>query len=104
MPGNADQATDYQASVNGQAVADLDTYRTGSPLFTLTFPENNIFGVEGASRGSVSESYSFIIAPPPPGEYAIVVSTMYVDDPQLYTLTVNLIVQAPQVIEAPPTT
>ena len=99
-----DQATDYQASVNGQDVADLDTYRTGSPLFTLTFPENNIFGVEPGVAQAVSETYSFIIAPPPPGEYEIVVSTMYVGDPQLYSMTVNLIVQAPQVIEAPPTT
>ena len=99
-----DDATNYQASVNGQDVPDLETYRTGSPLFTMTFPENNIFAVEPGVAQSVSETYSFIIAPPPPGEYEIVVSTMYVGDPQLYTGTVNLIVQAPQVIEAPPTT
>ena len=63
-------------SVNGQDVADLDAYRTGSPLFTLTFPEDNLFGVEPGVAQAVSEAYSFIIAPPPPGEYEIVVSTI----------------------------
>jgi hypothetical protein len=99
-----DEATDYQASVNGEDVADLDAYRTASPLFTMTFPADNIFGVEPGVAQSVSETYSLLIAPPPPGEYEIVVSTMYIDDPQVYTGTVNLIVESPQVIEAPPTT
>ena len=63
-----DEATDFQARVNGQDVADLETYRTSSPLFTLTFPENNVFGVEPGVAQAVSEAYSFIIAPPPPGD------------------------------------
>jgi hypothetical protein len=99
-----DEATNYQASVNGEGVADLEAYRTASPLFTMTFPENNIFGVEPGVAQSVSEAYSLIIAPPPPGEYEIVVSTMYVGDPQVYSGTVNLTVEAPQVIEPTETT
>ena len=66
------KATDYQASVNGQDVGDLDAYRSSSPLFTLTFPENNLFGAEPGVAQAVSAAYSFIIAPPPPGEYEIV--------------------------------
>ena len=64
-----DESTDgnQQYRVNGQEVADLDTYRTASPLFTVTLPENNIFGVEPGVAQAVSESYSFIIAPPSPG-------------------------------------
>jgi hypothetical protein len=69
-------ATDYQARINGQDVADLDIYRTGSPLFTLTFADDNIFGVEPGVAQSVSEAYSFVIAPPPSGQYEVAVSTM----------------------------
>ncbi len=74
---NADRATDFQARINGQDVADLDAYRTESPLFTLTFAEDNIFGVQPGVAQSVSAAYSLIIAPPPPGEYEIAVSTMF---------------------------
>jgi hypothetical protein len=97
-----DDATYYQARVNGQEVADLDSYRSSSPLFTLTFPENNLFGAEPGVAQAVSEAYSFIIAPPPPGEYEIVLSWRVVGDPTTAVSTVNLIVEAPQVIE--PTT
>ena len=51
-----DESTDgnQQYRVNGQEVADLDTYRIASPLFTITLPENNIFGVEpGVGAGGV---------------------------------------------------
>ena len=98
-----DESTDgnQQFRVNGQEVADLDTYRTASPLFTVTLPENNIFGVEPGVAQAVSESYSFIIAPPSPGEYQITFSTVTSGEPEG---TVNVIVEAPQVIEQPTTT
>ncbi len=96
-----DEATDLQARVNGQDVAELETYRTSSPLFTLTFPENNVFGVEPGVAQAVSEAYSFIIAPPPPGDYEIAVSTMYDGEAEPFAITINLIVEAPQVIESP---
>ncbi len=103
-----DGATELQATVNGQDVADVESYRTGSPLFTMTFPENNIFGVEPGVAQAVSAAYSFLIAPPPPGEYEISVSVTYVGDPQPFASTIHVIVEAPQVIEppasAPPTT
>ena len=90
-----------QYRVNGQEVADLDTYRIASPLFTITLPENNVLGVEPGVAQAVSESYSFIIAPPPPGEYEITFSTLVSGHPEG---AVNVIVEAPRVIEAPPTT
>ena len=98
-----DKATDYQASINGHDVGDLEAYRSGSPLFTLTFPENNLFGAEPVVAQAVSAAYSFIIAPPPPGEYKIVLSTRYLGHTATILNTVNLIVEAPEVIE-PPTT
>ena len=96
-----DLVTDVSARVNGVDVANLDTYRTGSPLFTLTFPDNNIFGVEPGVAHAVSEGFSFVIAPPPPGRYEINWLVSYPDGPLGGSATV--IVEAPQVIE-PPTT
>ena len=97
-----DESTDgnQQYRVNGQEVADLDSYRTASPLFTVTLPENNIFGVEPGVAQAVSEAYSFIIAPPPPGEYEISFSTLASGESEG---TVNVIVEAPRVIEQPTT-
>jgi hypothetical protein len=101
----ANEITDSQASINGDEVADLDAYRTASPLFTLTFPENNTWGIEpGVVAQAVAESFSFIIAPPPAGNYEVFLSTMYPGSPVPVTTTINVIVEAPQVIEAPPTT
>jgi hypothetical protein len=96
-----DLVTYVSARVNGVDVANLDTYRTASPLFTLTFPDNNIFGVESGVAQAVSEGFSFVIAPPPPGSYEITWLVSYPDGPLGGSATV--IVEAPQVIE-PPTT
>ena len=66
---------DFQVIVDGQDVAaSLDAYRSTSPLFTMTFPADGIFGIRTVVGQSVSEAISFIIAPPPPGEYEITVS------------------------------
>ena len=94
-----DPYTDVHASINGQEVVDLGSYRLSSPLFTLTFPENNVFEAEPGVAQSVADSYSFIIAPPPPGEYEISTSAMHPDTPEPWAMTVNLVVEAPQVIE-----
>jgi hypothetical protein len=90
---------DYQARINGHAVAELDTYLSVSPLFTITFPEGNRFQLPPAVGHSVAAAYSFIIAPPPPGEYEIVLSITLLGEAEPSIDTVNLIVVAPQVIE-----
>ena len=64
-------ATDNEASVNGQDVDDLDVYRIATPLFTVALPEDNIIGVEPVVAEVISEGYTFIISPPPPGEYEV---------------------------------
>ena len=99
-----DGATDFQAHVNLEEVANLDTYRTVSPLFNLTLRENNVWDAEPGVVQAVSGGYSFIIAPPPPGQYEIAWTTKYAEEstPRPMT-TVHLVVQAPQTIE-PPTT
>jgi len=96
-----DGVTEFSATINGQDVGDLEAYRTSSPLFTLTLPENNIFGVEPGVAQAVSEGYSFIIAPPPPGEYELTGSTQLAGEPDPFVSTITLVVQAPQVIDPP---
>ncbi len=103
--GWADGVTDLQAHVNGQDVADLDAYRMSSPLFTITLPEDNVLGVESGVAEAVSEGYSFIIAPPPPGRYEIEWSAQYPGETERRApSTVTVIVEAPQVIEPPTNT
>jgi hypothetical protein len=98
-----DEAEGFLATVNGQEVPDAASYRTITPMFSLTFPENNIFGTEPGVANAVAETFSFIIAPPLPGEYVITLSVPFPEFSLEATATV--IVQAPQVIEpAPPTT
>ena len=62
----------------------------------MTLPENNVLGVEPGVAQAVSEAYSFIIAPPPPGEYKIAFSTLASGQSEG---AVRVIVEAPQVIE-----
>jgi hypothetical protein len=88
-----DEMTDYEARVNDQDVANLDAYRTTSPMFTVIYPENNLFDVEPGVGKEVVESISFITAPPPPGEYEITVSLGGAG------VANTVIVEAPQVIE-----
>jgi hypothetical protein len=89
-------------SINGQAVPDLDAYWTPSPLFTITAPEDNLFGIEPGVGQTVSEAISIIIAPPPPGEYVIAASLRHEWESVPTTNSTTIIVEAPQVIE--PTT
>lgn len=97
---SVDGVEEYEATLDGQAVT-LEGYRTTSPLFTLTLPEDNFFGAEPGVAQAVSEGYGFIIAPPAPGEYEITLSVTYIGDPQQYASTITLVVEAPQVIEPP---
>lgn len=99
-----DETEELHATINGQELPDMASYRTSSPLFTLTLPENNLFGVEPGIAHAVSENFSVIIAPPPPGEYVIAGTLKLAGDPQTFSASWTLIVQPAQVIEPPPTT
>ena len=99
-----DEITNFQATVNGQDVRNLDAYRTTSPMFTITFPKDNMAGIDAGVGQVVSDAISLIIAPPPPGEYEITVSVTLPGNSQPGGATLTLVVEAPQVIDAPPTT
>jgi len=64
----------------------------------LNFPEDNIFGGPRGLALAVSDGYSFIIAPPPPGTYEVVVSTTF-DGAGTFTGTIRITVEEAQVIE-----
>jgi hypothetical protein len=98
-----EEIADSSVRINGQEVSDLDAYWTTSPLFTITFPEDNIVGIEPGVGQSVSEAISIIIAPPQPGEYVITASLRHEWESVPTTNSTTIIVEAPQVIE-PPTT
>ena len=94
-----DGITEMEASIDGRPVPDLEQYRAVSPLFSMLFPEDNFFGVPAGVALSVADGYSFIIAPPPPGEYEISVSVLFEGEDAPLAITNRVIVQEPQVIE-----
>lgn len=93
----ADSITELQASINGQEIPDLENYRASTPLFTVNFPVDNFYAVQEGVALSVAEGYSLIVAPPPPGEYEIEVSTSF--EGEAFASTITVVVEAPQVIE-----
>ena len=95
-----DGITNLQASVNGVAVPDLEQYRAPTPLFPMNLRADNFFGVEPGVALSVGDGYSFIIAPPPPGTYQVVVSGTFSDGAP-FTGTAQITVQTAQVVEPP---
>jgi len=95
----ADDYTDLQASINGELVPNPEDYRSTTPLFTIYFSENHFYGLPEGAASAVVEGYSFIIAPPPPGEYEVTRSYVYAPEDVTVTTTYRVIVEAPQVIE-----
>ncbi len=93
-----DILTDVSVTINGQEVPDAMSYRTVSPMFPLTFGENNLYEAPVGVANAVSDSYNIIIAPPPPGEYVIVTTLTIEGEPEPFVGTIRVIVQAPQVI------
>ena len=87
------------ASIDGEAVADVEQYRTTSPMFTLSFPEDNLFGVPAGSASAVADGYALMLAPLPEGDHEIVASTDFGDGSGPFQTTFVLRVQAPTVIE-----
>jgi hypothetical protein len=61
-------------TVDGVEVPDLDAYRTQTPLFTYTLPEDNLYGVPpGTTATAVSDGNAVIVKPLPPGEHRVVI-------------------------------
>ena len=89
---------DVEASVNGHEVANLDSYRATTPMFTLNVPDDHVIDFFPPGVPLVmAVNHGFIIAPPPPGEYVIRETWLADNIPSTYT--VNVTVEAPLIIE-----
>lgn len=60
-----------EASVNGVPLQNLQNYRAESPLFNVTLPEGNIFGVPELHSEAVSDGYWVMLRPLPVGDHTI---------------------------------
>ena len=59
-------------TVDGKEVKSNRIVRALSPVFTVTLPENNIFGIPAGEYGSASAAGLWVTLPPlPPGEHTI---------------------------------
>jgi hypothetical protein len=66
-----DQTTSAQVTINGTAIENLDKFRIQSPLFNVTLPENNVFGISSGPTQAVSDGLWVILKPLPVGEHKI---------------------------------
>jgi hypothetical protein len=65
--------TELMVTIDGQAIdeSQLRSYRVESPLFNLTLPENNIFGLPDSTTQAVSDGFWVFLSPLEPGQHEI---------------------------------
>ncbi|MCX6924319.1 MAG: hypothetical protein NT154_14060 [Verrucomicrobia bacterium] len=57
--------------LDGNAIANLDTFRTSSPQFSFNAPTPWIFGATGGSGTSVADGYYMLLKPLPKGDHVV---------------------------------
>jgi len=67
----ADHIINLSATVDGEPVKKLESYRVQSPEFTFNAPSPWIFGSEGGTGTVVADGYFLMIAPLSPGAHTI---------------------------------
>jgi len=84
----ADSFMDIEVEVDGVPVKDVTAYRSTTPVFFSTLPDNNIaqsFGCADAVPGTygpmVADGYALLLAPLPVGEHTIHTAAVVVLDP-----------------------
>jgi hypothetical protein len=69
-----DQVDVTEASIDGQDVMNLEKFRVQSPLFLITYPPNNVFGVTnhtGIPQKAIAEGYWILLDGLKAGEHTI---------------------------------
>jgi len=66
--------TSLKASIDGVPLKNLDQYRVKSPVFDVTFPANNIWGVKGGPTRSAADTYIIFLKPLSPGRHVFTFS------------------------------
>src|SRR5690349_18700893 len=69
------------AIVDGVKLKSLEQYRVQSPLFTLTFPENNNNGLPAGPTQAVSDAYMTFLKPLSPRNHTLQFSQITLDNP-----------------------
>ncbi|MCX6884995.1 MAG: hypothetical protein NTX27_08145 [Verrucomicrobia bacterium] len=68
----ADAETDLSCQIDSFSVKRPKGYRTESPLFDVTMPDNNVFGIPAGTYGpSMDAGYYLLVAPLSPGHHEI---------------------------------
>jgi hypothetical protein len=83
-----DSFTDIEVEVDGVPVSDVAAYRSTSPQFASTLPDNNIaqyFGCTDAVPDTygpmVADGYALLLAPLPVGDHTIHIAGLVIADP-----------------------
>jgi hypothetical protein len=66
-----DQVIAKELTIDGVNIGNLDSYRFQSPLFNLTYPENNIAGVAPQTTKAISDGFWLLLEPLSPGSHEI---------------------------------
>ena len=66
-----DTVTEKQITIDGVSIDNLDSYRVQSPVFNLTYPENNVAGLQPQTAKAVSDGYWVMLGPLSPGSHEI---------------------------------
>jgi hypothetical protein len=61
-----------EATIDGKILHNVDRYRIQSPLFDLTYPEDNVFEALAGPTCGISEGYWIFLKPLSPGKHTIV--------------------------------
>jgi hypothetical protein len=64
---NIDDIAKKEVNIDGIKIQNLDKYRVQSSIFTVTFPENNIYGVDPGPTKGISDGYWVFLKPLIPG-------------------------------------
>jgi hypothetical protein len=71
-----------QLFINGMEIKNIESYRVQSPLFDLSAPPDNFFGLEPInSTQAAGDGYYVMIEPLPAGQHAIQIKSSIVGDP-----------------------
>lgn len=68
-----DAVSELMVTIDGQAIneSQLRNYRVQSPLFNVTFPSGNIYGLNEGPSQAVSDGYWVFLPPLTPGQHEI---------------------------------
>jgi hypothetical protein len=82
---NQDIGADPHVIVDGVTFQSMQTYKVQSPLFSFTFPNDNIYGAPPGPTLSVSDGWYIMLQPLSPGKHTIHLYGVVLGNPTLGT-------------------